>query len=1240
MQWFCRLLFCSLSTFGLIGQIDHGNITGIILDPQQRAVQDSSIQLSRQGLLIKSVNTRSGQFDLLSLAPGSYQLRVKASGFAEKQISIEVAVRQTTNLRLMLSVADRSDTVQVTTQTSTLNFTDASLGNRIEAAQIVQLPLESRNVTTLLSLQPGVVYLGENNFATRTNFGEVDPDARNGSVNGGRSDQANVTLDGVDVNDQQTGFAYNSALRVTTESIQEFRVVTFNPTADLGRSSGAQVALVTRRGENTFHGVLFHSHRNTVTSANTFFNNRVGVQRPKLIRNVFGGNLGGLIYRDRAHFFFNYEGRRDASELSIFRNVPLASLRNGNVRYRRVGGQIVELNADRLRDIDPANRGVNPSIQSFLRQFPLPNDQPTLDPLNFGGFRFNSPIRGGFNVATARFDFRLSDQQNLFVRANLQDDQSRDEEQFPGTGPRFRRLNNSRGLAFGHNWTPAANWSHSFRYGLSRISQDDLGATNAPQFSLGGGIGAPIPFTYSRGRITPTHNFVHDVSWWKGNHTLRFGGNVRLIDNRRYNVEVTVPLLVVQQSRLANLGRELLPTDIESTNGNDFIRATLISYGVVSQGNARYNWDRAGNLIPNGTALRRDFATEEYEGYLQDSWRVRPNFTITAGLRYSISSPIREVNGNQVAPTTPLANWFEQRKTNAEAGVSASAAGPLIFELAGPANQRPGFYRWDKNNWSPRIAAVYSPGKDGGAWKWLTGGPGKTVFRGGVGLQYDRIGSSSSVVYDTLGSFGLSTTLLNAPGVLTVGSAPRFSGVGTIPSGLLPPAPSFEFPKRFPGANEAGSFAITFAPDSTLRSPYGLTASFSVQRELSGGWTLEGAYAGRESRQLPGIFDAGMPVNLRDPASGTRYFDAVNQLVLQPSTNVTAVTPQPYWENLFPGLATTAQTLTTRFGSIFGQRNPGLAPSTPLSATQTAYFLFAQAFRNNYRDALNNIDRLCVPACGRLGAYSMYSDQFASLVTWRSIVPTSYHSGQLTARKRLSGGITMDFNYTFSKSLDWVSGTERSDVFSGTFIVNSLAPEQMRGPSDFDLRHQWNANWVAPLPFGNGRIWTSRSRILNQVIGGWQAAGIARWTSGFPVSVAHGLGFPTNYYTQGFATPIGPLPESGVTKDAPGGPNLFGSAGEAFSRFAPTLAGQTGVRNNLRGDGFSGIDLGLSKVFDLPGRDGHQIAFRWEIFNATNSVRFNTRSLNLNNANAGAFGRYASELTVPRAMQFLLRYQF
>ena len=214
-----------------------------------------------------------------------------------------------------------------------INRTDASLGQRSREDQISELPIADRNVAYLLSLQPGVAYLGG---AAETN---QDTDTRSGAVNGVRSDQSNVTLDGIGVNDQNNGYAFTSVLNTPPDSVEEFRVTTANSNADSGYSSGGQVALVTKSGTNAFHGSAYEYNRNTIFSANDPFlkNSQLTSGQsntaPKLLRNVFGVTAGGPIMKNRLFFFANYEGRRDAEGSSTLRTVPSATLRAGNLVY-------------------------------------------------------------------------------------------------------------------------------------------------------------------------------------------------------------------------------------------------------------------------------------------------------------------------------------------------------------------------------------------------------------------------------------------------------------------------------------------------------------------------------------------------------------------------------------------------------------------------------------------------------------------------------------------------------------------------------------------------------------------------------------------------------------------------------------------------------------------------------------------------------------------------------------------
>ena len=261
-------------------------VSGVVTDPTGAVVPGANVELVNvdTGLKRSATCEANGTYSFQQVVPGSYRISAGARGFRTTAIpDVRLLVNNPATVNIKLEVGQVTETIAVTAEAVQVNTTDASIGSAISTKPIVQLPLNARNIVGLLALQPGVVYIDESS------------DYRNGAVNGGKSDQANVTLDGVDVNDQMDRLAFTSVLRMTPDSVQEFRVVTLNSNADQGRTSGAQVSLVTKGGTNELHGALYEYHRNTLTSANLFFNNASGVPRQKLIRNNFGAAAGGPI---------------------------------------------------------------------------------------------------------------------------------------------------------------------------------------------------------------------------------------------------------------------------------------------------------------------------------------------------------------------------------------------------------------------------------------------------------------------------------------------------------------------------------------------------------------------------------------------------------------------------------------------------------------------------------------------------------------------------------------------------------------------------------------------------------------------------------------------------------------------------------------------------------------------------------------------------------------------------------
>jgi hypothetical protein len=456
------------------------SLTGTVLDPSDAVVPGAIITIQNEATHA-SRETKSdgaGRYSLLQVEPGTYTLTAKAPGLADVVITkVVLLVNTPATLNVTFEkIGSVSEVVSVSAEAAQINTTDASLGNAIGGKAITQLPFEGRNVVGLLSLQPGVTYLGEIPVGERP---DVSPhDQRTGAVNGGKSDQANVTLDGVDVNDQQDHTPFTSVLRVTLDSVEEFRTVTTNPSADLGRSSGAQVALVTKSGTNDLHGALYEFNRNTAANANDFFNNLSGLPRSKLIRNVFGGAVGGPVKKDRLFYFLNYEGRRDRSESVGLRVVPTDNFRNGFFRYTRTDGSTGELTPDMVKQLDPRHIGPDAAILQLLQSYPHPNDFTQGDTLNTAGFRFQGATPLDWNTYIAKIDYQLdrNGKHRIFWRGNLQNDSfANGLPQFPGDPASSVFLENSKGYAIGYTALLHPNMTSSFRYGYTRQGQEYTG---------------------------------------------------------------------------------------------------------------------------------------------------------------------------------------------------------------------------------------------------------------------------------------------------------------------------------------------------------------------------------------------------------------------------------------------------------------------------------------------------------------------------------------------------------------------------------------------------------------------------------------------------------------------------------------------------------------------------------------------------------------------------------------------
>jgi len=492
-------LVVALAAPAVLAQTGTSSLRGDVIDPKEGAVVGAKVALTNTetGVSRHTTTDENGRYVFVALPPGSYELQVEMTGFRIAKVpKLQLSVNTSHSLNVKLEIGQLSETIVINEVAAPLNTTDASVGTVLTSTQIMNLPLEGRDPAALLSLQAGAVFIPTG----------VRPglDSRSGSVNGSRSDQSNITLDGVDNNDPTFGVAYQGAIRTTVDALQEFRVTTSNANADQGRSSAAQVTLVTRSGTNELHGSAYYSHRNDAFSANEWFLNSAGQDRRKLRKHVFGARLGGPILKNRWFLFGNYEERRDVSEESALRDVPSWAMRHGFIQYecddstdaRCVGGPATIagrtitvpsgfflLTAAQFAAIDPLGIGGNDATLAWFQQYPEGNDPAAgFDGINIEGFRFAAPVNNTFKTTILRSDFNIDSQSKhqVFLRGILIDDVLNNAPQFPGEPPNSKQLIDSYGLAAGYRALLRSNLINNFTYGLTRIKEATAGFRIGP----------------------------------------------------------------------------------------------------------------------------------------------------------------------------------------------------------------------------------------------------------------------------------------------------------------------------------------------------------------------------------------------------------------------------------------------------------------------------------------------------------------------------------------------------------------------------------------------------------------------------------------------------------------------------------------------------------------------------------------------------------------------------------------
>ncbi len=1193
---------CAAGLAGVVGAQETVSLTGVVTDTSGAVVPGATVELvnTSTNAKYKTVTTSAGAYTLANVAPGpGYTETVSHEGFESEVFSglyLSVGTTRTQNAELKIGSVAQSVQISETANEVALDTSDATIGNNFDVQMVNDLPVYDRsNPSVLFQLQPGTT--------------------SDGAVTGARTDQSSVTVDGLDVNDIAAGGTFAIVANAPVDSVQEFRGTVAGLLANAGPGGGGQFQLVTKSGTNKFHGDVNEYHRNTITTANDWFNNDAGVPRPALIRNQFGGNLGGPIWRDKLFFFFDYDGSRIAQAAGTERNVPLDSYRNGIIQYINTAGTLSQLTPAQVAALDPLHIGFDAPLLTYVdARYPQANDLTQGDGVNSGGYRFNDPLPDTQNIYVARVDYNLSQNHKLFARSTTtRENAIQQTREFPSDPVSFPFFDKSYSYVGGWTWSIGANKVNQLSYGTV-VSVYDFAAlfdpTGATVFTFTSPFAAPYKSPSSQRRRIPVPVIRDDFNWQKGSHSIFVGGTAKFIKTNSSLVNnFYFPNVGLGGSNLA-LNTALRPAGLDENNSaavSTYDSAFAFALGEFSNVSANFNYDNKGNAVTPGAGAIRRYRYFENEIYAGDTWKVTKNLTLSYGLKYMLYSVPYEVNGDESIQNFSFDQYFNARLKQSAAGVyggDPSVVPYITYTLGGKANNAPPLYKPSYKDFAPRFSFAWNPA-----------GHEKTVFNGGAGIVFDRtvinainfIQDQSSYLFQN----GANNILGNTDPVVSLSTEPRFTSLTAIPNAPAPAAVTVPYtpyvdPTYGPYGLANNEFQTTIDP--TLKDPYSIALNGGMQHEFPGNFLLRVNYAGRLGRRLIAQADASQLIDFPDPTSG--------QLMSTAFANITtalrsgqAPAAQPWFDNLASGFGYTGTQIVTDFLGTLAQRGD-----------------FADTIQ-----ALANFGVL--PQ--NVGMAAQLAEN--TFITNKGF--SAYHGMLVTLTKNESHGLRFDVNYTWSHSIDNTSLVANSIAAStgAGFICDVVRPRECRGNSDFDIRHLINANFDYVLPIGRGKTFAATApRWIDEAVGGWSVSGIPTWRSGTPFNAV------SNAYVAGYANNApaiftGPeaLLSAHLNRDANGAVHLWSNSNTIQNAYHGPLGFAIGSRNNLRGPRAFTFDAGLGKTF--PIFEDVRLKFRADAFNVLNHPVFGNPVTDITN---NQFGQITYDLTGARVMQFSLRAEF
>jgi len=1230
-NWIARLsfLFLLFATASFAHAQDNAAMTGIVTDASGAVLPDTQVLLVNpaRGIDANAVTGKDGSYRFPNVPPApGYKVTFSHPGFVTfsvNEVSLLVGTTRTQNAKLNVGA---NETVEVSAAANqvTLNTTDASIGNNFDIELLNELPVQNRNSPrALFTLQPGINSVG--------------------AVTGARTDQTSFTIDGMDVNDFSTGSFGTIVGNAPVDAIQEFKGTVAGLPSSMGTGSGGQFQMVTKSGTNKFHGNVNEYHRDTATASNLWFNNISNTPRTPLIRNQFGGALGGPVLHDKLYFFADFYNSRIIQSQAITRTVPLDSYRNGILSYvKNTAGCtstsrqtttptcIGQLTPAQITALDPAGIGFSPTIISLIgSRYPKANDLTLGDGVNTGGYRFTMPTPDFEYDGVARIDYNLTSHQRVFVKFNVvHRDAIQSLNRFasdPVTRPFQDR---SYGFVASHNWELGNNKVNQFYYG-DNIQVASFPLTYNPNGTTYVNGFGPFTAPYDGGNIQrrriPVPTIRDDFNWQRGSHGIGFGGSFKWVKTSNLIVNDYNFYTLGLGGVTTALNSSLRPIDIaaNTTNQGAFDSAFALGLGRVGAINSNYNFNAAGQVLPSSTGSVRRYRYYQTELYAGDTWKISKQLTLSYGLRYQIYSVPVDTLGAEAVPNIGFDAYFKQRVAQSASSISGNSSLPFIqYNLGGTPNNAPGFFAPNLHDFAPRLSFNYNP-------SYLP----KTVISGGANVVFDRtvynainfIQNQSSFIFQN----SIAVNYGNADPALALKNDPRVgSSLTALPSPAVAPAITKPYT---PYVNSAGvptglnGGNSNIAVDPDLKTPYSIAVNLGMQQELPGKMKMSLNYAGRFGRRLLAQADASQLIDFKDPASGQTLNQAFTQLEGFVRSNL--------------GTAATFKTTTPAIPWFENQITAGAGGY----ANKTAILAYNQSALMNQGDITDALRYLV--QIGRLNANVGLASQFAENDYYTNKGSSNYNGLLFTLSKNMSQGVKFDFNYTLSHSIDNVSVVANTVANNTGFICDVLAMRACRGNSDFDTTHVISSDIVMELPVGRGRQFgTHVPWYVDEAIGGWNVSVIPFWQSGVAYTTSTGA-FIAGFANNAPAIFDGTHSNDTAThlhKNSLGQLFEFDDQTKALSHFRAPNGIEYGSRNNLRGPSQFYMDAGLSKNFQLLPDNRLRMIFRADAYNVLNHPTFGTPTASIFST---AFGQTSTQ-TNPiggqgyRVGQFSLRLEF